>query len=86
VRALGLKIERLAAHAQDGLSDQDRAHIEAWEARLAERYRGGSAPSPEQLALLEKAGFWQQLQRTWARPAFARACLEAIERRRVKAG
>jgi hypothetical protein len=79
---LGAKIERLAAHTQGGLSEQNRAHILAWEARLAERYHGGPPPTLAQLALLAKPGFWQRLQRAWARPAFARACFEALERRR----
>jgi hypothetical protein len=78
----GLKIERLAAQAEpQGLSDADRAHLEAWQARVAERYDGGPSPTLEQLALLARAGFWTRLQAAWARPAFARACLEAIERR-----
>jgi hypothetical protein len=84
--SLGTRIERMAARTQGGLSDEDRAHIEAWNARLAERWHGGPPPTPEQLALLAKPGFWSRLQAAWARPAFARACLEAIERRRVPAG
>jgi hypothetical protein len=81
----GLKIERLAVHTQGGLSDEDRAHLLAWQARVAERYDGGPPPTLEQLALLARPGFWTRLQQAWARPAFARLCLAAIERR-VKAG
>jgi hypothetical protein len=79
---VGAKIERLAAHTQGRLSDEDRAHILAWQARVAERWQGGPPPTDAQLALLAKPGFWQRLQRAWARPAFARACFEALERRR----
>jgi hypothetical protein len=82
VRTLGLKIERLAARTQAGLSDEDRMHLEAWNARVAERWHGGPPPTPEQQQLLAKPGFWSRLQRAWARPAFARMCLAAVERRR----
>jgi hypothetical protein len=87
VRALagvGLKIERLAARTQGGLSDEDRRHLEAWQARAAERWHGGPPPTLEQLALLARPGFWERLQRAWARPGFARMCLEAVERRRTE--
>jgi hypothetical protein len=81
--ALHARVARLeAAAGTQGLSDEDRAHLEAWQARVAERWDGGPPPTDAQLALLARAGFWQRLQRAWARPAFARACLEAIERRR----
>jgi len=83
---VGAKIERLAAHTQGGLSDEDRAHLLAWQARVAERYDGGPPPTLEQLALLARAGFWTRLQQAWARPAFAKACLEALERRRAGLG
>jgi hypothetical protein len=85
---LAARVEKLeAATGPQGLSEQDRAHILAWEARLAERYHGGPPPSLEQLALLAKPGcFWTRLQRAWARPAVARACLEAVERRQAEAG
>jgi hypothetical protein len=78
----GLRIERLAAHTRGGLSDEDRAHILAWQARLAERWHGGPPPTLAQLALLGRPGFWARLQQAWGRPAFARVCLEAVERRR----
>ena len=80
---IGARIERLAAHTQGGLSEQDRAHLEAWQARVAWRWHGGPSPTDEQLALLARAGFWTKLQQAWARPAFARACLKALERRRA---
>jgi hypothetical protein len=83
---VGLKIERLAAHTQGRLSDEDRRHLEAWQARVAERYDGGPPPTLEQLALLARPGFWTRLQRAWAQPAFARICLEAIKRRQAEAG
>jgi hypothetical protein len=70
---VGAKIERLAAHTQGRLSDEDRAHILAWQARVAERWQGGPPPTDAQLALLAKPGFWQRLQRAWARPAFSTA-------------
>jgi hypothetical protein len=79
----GLKIERLAAQAEpQGLSDTDLAHLAAWETHIAERHDGGPPPTLEQVALLARPGFWTRLQAAWARPAFARACLEALERRR----
>jgi hypothetical protein len=81
----GLKIERLAAHTQSGLSDEDRAHLLAWQARVDERWYGGPPPTLEQQQLLARPGCWSRLQRAWARPAFARACLEAVERRRTTA-
>jgi hypothetical protein len=85
--ALHARVARLeAAAGPQGLSDEDRAHILAWQARVAERYDGGPPPSNEQLALLARPGFWTRLQRAWGRPAFARACLEAVERRRAGAG
>jgi hypothetical protein len=81
--ALHARVARLEATAgPQGLSDEDRAHLEAWQARIAERHDGGPSPTLAQLALLAKPGFWQRLQAAWARPAFARACLEALERRR----
>ena len=87
MRALLARIEKLEAQAgPQGLTDTDRAHILAWQARVAEHYDGGPPPTLEQLALLAKPAFWSRLQQAWARPAFARACLEAIERRQVKAG
>jgi hypothetical protein len=58
------------------------ANLKAWNARVAERWQGGPPPPLAQRALLAKPGFWERLQRAWAKPAFARACLEAIERRR----
>jgi hypothetical protein len=79
----GRAIERLAAHTQAGISDEDRRHLEAWQARVAWRWHGGPSPTDEQLALLARAGFWTKLQQAWARPAFARACLKALERRRA---
>jgi hypothetical protein len=84
--AIGTRIERLAAQTQAGLTDEDRACLEAWQARVAERWHGGPPLSPEQQQLMARAGFWQRLQRAWARPAFARVCLEAIERQRTEAG
>jgi hypothetical protein len=90
--SVSARIERLAAHTQAGLSDEDRAHLEAWQARVAERWHGGPPPTLEQqqilarAALLAKPGFWTRLQRAWARPAFARACIEAIEQRRTEGG
>ena len=83
--ALHARVARLeAAAGTQGLSDEDRAHLEAWQARVAERWHGGPPPTLAQLALLAKPGFWSRLQAAWARPAFARACLEALERRRVE--
>jgi hypothetical protein len=81
--ALHHRVAKLEAAAEvaGGLTDQDRAHLEAWQARVAERWHGGPPLTDEQRALLTKPGFWQRLQRAWARPAFARACFEAIERR-----
>ncbi len=86
--ALHARVARLeAAAGPQGLSDADRAHILAWQARVAdERYDGGPPPTLEQLALLARPGFWTRLQQAWARPAFARACFEALERRRAEAG
>jgi hypothetical protein len=75
----------VAAEPQ-ALSDADRAHLLAWQARVAERYDGGPPPTLEQLALLARPGFWTRLQQAWARPAFARACLEAVERRQARPG
>jgi hypothetical protein len=86
--ALHARVARLEAEAEagtQGLSDADRAYLLAWQARVAERYDGGPAPTLEQQQLLARPGFWTRLQAAWARPAFARACLEALERRRVKA-
>jgi hypothetical protein len=81
--ALHARVARLeAAAGTQGLSDEDRAHLLAWQARIAERYDSGPPPTLEQLALLARPGFWTRLQQAWARPAFARACVEAIERRR----
>ena len=74
----------MAAEPQ-ALSDADRAHLLAWQARVAERYDGGPPPTLEQLALLARPGFWTRLQQAWARPAFAHACVAALERRRVEA-
>ena len=85
--ALRTRVERLEAEAEQagGLSDEDRAHILAWQARMAERWHAGLPPTEEQLTLLARPGFWSRLQRAWARPAFARMCLEAIERRQTPA-
>jgi hypothetical protein len=85
--ALHARVARLeAAAGTQGLSDEDRAHLLAWQARVAERWDGGPSPTLEQLALLARPGFWTRLQQAWARPAFARACFEALERRRAEAG
>jgi hypothetical protein len=84
VRALHSRVQKLEAKAEpQGLTGADRAHILAWQARVAERWHGGPSPTDEQLALLARAGFWTKLQQAWARPAFARACLKALERRRA---
>jgi hypothetical protein len=80
------RVEKLEAEAgPQGLSDADWAHIAAWNARVAELWHGGPPPTLEQLALLARPGFWTRLQAAWARPAFARLCLAAIERRRAEA-
>jgi hypothetical protein len=77
--ALHARVARLEATVgTQGLSDEDRAHLLAWQARCAERWQGGPPPTLEQLALLARPGFWTRLQAAWARPAFARACLEAL--------
>jgi hypothetical protein len=84
--ALHTRVARLEAEAgTQGLTAADRAHLEAWEARLRQRWHEGPPPTLEQLALLARAGFWDRLQRAWARPAFAHACVAALERRRVEA-
>jgi hypothetical protein len=70
--SVGARIERLAAHRQGSLSDEDRAHMLVWQARVAERWHGGPPVTNEQAALLAKPGFWTRLQRAWVRPAFAR--------------
>jgi hypothetical protein len=81
--ALHARVARLeAAAGTQGLSDEDRAHLLAWQARVAERWQDGPPPTLEQIALLARAGSWERLQAAWATPAFARACVEAIERRR----
>jgi hypothetical protein len=80
--ALHARVARLEATVgTQGLSDEDRAHLLAWQARCAERWQGGPPTTLEQLALLARAGFWERLQQAWGRPAFARACLEVVERR-----
>jgi hypothetical protein len=77
--ALHARVARLeAAAGTQGLGDEDRAHLLAWQARCAERWQDGPPPTLEQLALLARPGFWTRLQAAWARPGFARACLEAL--------
>jgi hypothetical protein len=80
--ALHARVARLeAAAGTQGLGDEDRAHLEAWQARVAERWHGGPPPTLAPRALLAKPGFWTRLQQAWARPAFAHACVAALERR-----
>ena len=52
----GRAIERLAAHTQAGISDEDRRHLEAWQARVVERWHDGPPPTLEQIALLVLIG------------------------------
>ena len=83
-----IRLEQRARDTRGGLNDDDRAHMAAWSAHTDHKYRGGEAPTVEQVELMRRPGFWGRLQEAWGRPAFARACMEATEaaRREFTAG
>jgi hypothetical protein len=76
------RLEQRIHATRGGLTDDDRAHMLAWQARTDHKYRGGPVPSEAQLELLARPGFWGRLQEAWGRPGWARLCLEAMERAR----
>lgn len=78
------RLEQRAQSTRGGLSDDDRAHMAAWHAHTEHKYRGGPAPTAEQVELRQRPDFWNRLQAAWGRPAFARACMAATEAARAE--
>lgn len=60
------------SRAGDALSNEDRALIAAWRARVEHEHRGAPVPTRTQLRLLAKPDFAQQLQQALGRSAASR--------------